>query len=81
LASRRPSISADNDGEGAMSTKMTPAVLTINEFSEWAKTGKTKIYEEIGSGALRAIKIGRRTLIPMDAALSWLNAQPTVGGR
>lgn len=54
-----------------------PALLTINEFKAWSRLGRTKIYELIGSDELRAIKIGRRTYIPVEAAQSWLEAQPT----
>lgn len=61
-------------------TTIKPACLTINEFSAWARMGKTRIYEEIGKGTLRAIKVGRRTLILMDSAEEWLGAQPAIGG-
>ncbi len=58
-------------------TTIKPAALTIDEFSQWARMGKTRTYEEIGKGSLRAIKVGRRTLVPMDAAEAWLAAQPS----
>jgi excisionase family DNA binding protein len=54
-----------------------PELLTINEFTQWARIGRTRTYEEIGRGALRALKIGRRTLITRDDALAWLAGQPT----
>lgn len=60
-------------------TTIKPACLTINEFSEWARMGKTRVYEEIGKGALQAIKVGRRTLILMESAEAWLGAQPAIG--
>lgn len=62
-------------------TTIKPAAFTIDEFSQWARMGKTRVYEEIGKGALRAIKVGRRTLIPMEAAETWLSAQPEMGVR
>jgi hypothetical protein len=58
-----------------------PAMLTINEFRQWARIGRTKIYEEIGKGALPAKKVGGRTLIPMEGAERWLASQPSLGER
>lgn len=55
-----------------------PHLLTIPEFILWARIGRTKTYEEIGAGALRALKIGRRTLIKRDDALAWLDRQPVL---
>ncbi len=51
------------------------ALMTINEFLEWSRLGRTKTYELIGSGELPAIKIGRRTYIPSQAAHDWLESQ------
>ncbi|AYJ88019.1 DNA-binding protein [Sphingomonas paeninsulae] len=50
--------------------------MTINEFREWSRTSRTKIYDELSRGTLCAIKVGRRTLITADAANAWLAAQP-----
>jgi excisionase family DNA binding protein len=57
------------------------AALTINEFCEWARLGRTRVYEEIGRGALPAIKVGRRTLITLTAAEAWLASQLPYGQR
>jgi len=35
-----------------MDTRLLPAVMTIADFSAWARMGRTRIYEEIASGAL-----------------------------
>ena len=52
------------------------ALFTINDFKTWSRLGRTKIYELIKNGELSAIKVGCRTYIPVDAAKSWLEAQP-----
>jgi excisionase family DNA binding protein len=39
--------------------------------AHWYKT-----YELINSGELRAVKVGRRTYVPVEAAQEWLAAQP-----
>ena len=59
-----------------MNVAITPAFMTIIEFMAWSRLGRTKVYELLGSEELRAIKIGRRTVIPVDAAMSWLEALP-----
>lgn len=46
---------------------------TINEFCEAAGIGRSKAYLEIKSGRLRAIKIGRRTVIRRKDAEDWLD--------
>lgn len=53
-----------------------PQLLTIPEFCAWARIGRTKAYQEIGSGSLQALKIGRRTLIQAADAGAWLDRQP-----
>lgn len=56
-----------------------PEILTIPEFLAWSRIGRTKTYEQIADGVLRAFKVGRRTLIKRDDALAWLDGQPALG--
>lgn len=62
-----------------------PKLMTIDNFVDWSGMGRTRVYGLIGAGDLRAIKVGRRTLIDVEAANEWLNNQPVVniriGGR
>ena len=51
---------------------MKKRMLTINEFVELYGIGRTKTYQEINSARLKALKCGRRTLIPLEAAEEWL---------
>ena len=48
----------------------------IREFCFRYGIGRTNAYQEIAAGRLRAVKVGRRTLIPHDAAEAWLAALP-----
>lgn len=50
--------------------------LSVPEFCRRYGVGRTMAYEEIAEGRLVAVKAGRRTLIPLDAAKSWLAALP-----
>lgn len=58
---------------------MNQLSLTIEEARAATGLGRTKIYEAINSGALRARKLGKRTLIlksDLEAFLAALEAYP-----
>jgi hypothetical protein len=38
--------------------------------------GRSSVYEALGRGDLRAIKLGVRTLIDVEAGLAWLASMP-----
>jgi excisionase family DNA binding protein len=67
------------DAEGAHS-KMNSIILahTISDACSIARTGRTSLYEAIRTGALRAVKRGRRTLILDDDLRSWVQSLPPV---
>jgi excisionase family DNA binding protein len=52
--------------------------MSIRAFGRNYGIGRTKIYEEINARRLRALKVGKRTLISADAAEDWLNALPAI---
>jgi excisionase family DNA binding protein len=54
--------------------------MSIAEFCERYGPGRTKTYEELKSGRLRARKIGKRTIITEDDAEDWLLRLPVIGG-
>ena len=51
---------------------------TITQAAEAAATGKTALYEALGSGELPAHKRGRRTLILAADLRSWLQKLPAL---
>jgi excisionase family DNA binding protein len=51
-------------------------VFSIEEFCRNFGVGRTKVYEELKLGRLRARKIGRRTIITAEDAGSWLRRLP-----
>jgi len=51
-------------------------MLTIVEFSERNRICRSKIYEEIKSGRLVAVKAGTRTLITYEAEQAWRDSLP-----
>ena len=52
--------------------------MSIAEFCERYGPGRTKAYEELKSGRLRAHKIGKRTIITEDDAEDWLRRLPLI---
>jgi excisionase family DNA binding protein len=52
--------------------------LSIAQFSENYGIGRTKTYQEVKSGRLRARKVGRRTIITEEDAEAWLTRLPAV---
>jgi excisionase family DNA binding protein len=56
----------------------TPLAHSIPETCSLACIGRTALYEAIRSGALRAVKRGRRTLILHDDLIRWVRSLPPV---
>lgn len=51
---------------------MTKLAYNIPELTAASGVGRTKIYEEIKSGRLKATKAGGRTIILAEDARAWL---------
>jgi excisionase family DNA binding protein len=62
-----------------MSTAATEKhALTILEACAFSGIGKTKLYEAINSGTLKARKAGKRTLILSDDLREYLSSLPLI---
>jgi excisionase family DNA binding protein len=55
---------------------MQKRAFSITEFCQRYSIGRTRAYEEIAAGRLRAVKAGRRTLIAEESAEAWFEALP-----
>jgi len=56
----------------------TKRALTVDEFMAAYGPGRTTTYEEIKAGRLKALKLGRKTLIPRESADAWLASLPVL---
>ena len=52
---------------------MAPVTVTVDGARKALGIGTTKIYELIGSGRLRTVKLGRRTLIRTESIYSLID--------
>jgi hypothetical protein len=50
--------------------------MSIRDFGRRYGIGRTRTYEEINAGRLKARKSGRRTIITADDAEDWLSRLP-----
>jgi len=57
-----------------------PGVLymPINPFCALSGLGRTTLYARMSTGEIRAVKVGRRTLVDVEQALGWLASRPQV---
>jgi excisionase family DNA binding protein len=66
--------------DAAFNTAERPAMIepmqTVEEFASWANIGRTTAFEEIKTGRLRAVKIGRCTRITPEARRDWRDRLP-----
>lgn len=57
---------------------MSPIAQSIDNFCERYGISRSQAYEEIRSGRLKAVKLGRRTLVPEEAGQAWLKSLPAL---
>ena len=52
-----------------------PLVLTVPEAARLLKVGKNRMYEEVASGRIKSVHVGRKRLIPLRVLLEWLDSE------
>lgn len=56
--------------------RLEPKYATLPHWCVLSGMSRTKTYYAIGAGNLRAVKLGNRTLVDVDAGLAWLRSLP-----
>lgn len=54
----------------------TPKYASLPQWCAISGMSRTSTYNALGRGDLKAIKIGTRTLVDVDAGLDWLRSLP-----
>jgi excisionase family DNA binding protein len=60
----------------ALGTANEPLAVPMARVPEWLGISRSKAYEEIAAGRLRAVKCGSKTLVPYASGEAWLNGLP-----
>ena len=55
---------------------VTPRYAPISDWCSLSGMGRSSVYEALGRGDLKAIKLGVRTLIDVEHGLAWLASMP-----
>jgi hypothetical protein len=55
---------------------ITPRYAPITDWCAISGMRRSSVYEALGRGVLRAIKLGTRTLIDVEHGLAWLASMP-----
>jgi excisionase family DNA binding protein len=67
-----------NNGDLLMDTTDTTAdarrTYTIAEFCQKYQVGRNSFYNEVSAGRLKVVRVGRRVLVRVDDAETWLAA-------
>jgi excisionase family DNA binding protein len=70
--------SATRDGgrpeetDSAAAIVLDPKLISIKETCIVLGVGRSTVYELIGQGALRSVKIGRRSLVPVEELTAYV---------
>jgi hypothetical protein len=54
----------------------SPKFATIDDLGTITGMSRRVIYDKLGTGELKGVKVGGRTLIDVEAALSWMRSLP-----
>ena len=71
-----PNYSADRVERGTLEVKSEPLAVPMTRVPDWLGISRSKAYEEIAAGRLKAVKCGSKTLVPYTSGQAWLDALP-----
>ena len=62
----------------ALASGHDPLAVPMTRVPDWLGISRSKAYEEIAAGRLKAVKCGSRTLVPYASGEAWLNNLPSM---
>ena len=69
-----PTVAARSDGCDAAERDGRRLLLTVEEAAEWLGVGRSLMYQLIGSGQVRSVRIGRLRRVTPDALNAYVAA-------
>lgn len=54
----------------------TPRYVSVQEWLAISNMGRRTFYERVAAGQLKAVKLGARTLVDLEASLAWMKTLP-----
>ncbi|MGC8635251.1 MAG: excisionase family DNA-binding protein [Candidatus Limnocylindrales bacterium] len=67
-------IRAELAAQATALAPMPDRLLSVDEAADALGIGRSRLYEEIGTGRLRSLKVGRRRLVPASAITAYIEA-------
>ena len=55
-----------------------PLAVPMARVPDWLGISRSKAYEEIAAGRLKAVKCGSKTLVPYASGRAWLDGLPAL---
>lgn len=72
-------MSASNPQHRANGVTPKPAYATIKDWVAISGISRSKTYELLNTGVIKAVRVGGRTLIDVEAGLKWMGDCPEWG--
>lgn len=74
LAELAEALREELRAEAAADPRAPDRLLSIDEAARTLGIGRSRLYDEIGSGRLRSLSVGRRRLVPSGAIAEYIEA-------
>ena len=62
----------------ATEARREPLAVPMARVPDWLGISRSKAYEEIAAGRLKAVKCGSKTLVPYASGQAWLDGLPAL---
>jgi excisionase family DNA binding protein len=77
-AASEPDRHNNHHERSAIGARREPLAVPMARVPDWLGISRSKVYEEIAAGRLRAVKCGSKTLVPYASGQAWLDGLPAL---